>query len=363
MTQGVRILALATDAFGGRGGIAQYNRDLFAALTAAGTAASLIVVVRAAAEDARSPARVRQLPPRRGRIAYALTAIARALTFRPKVVFCGHLFMAPLAFVAARLAGAKLIVQLHGIEAWRRPSRWRRAAVERADLVLCVSRHTRAKLLDWAALAPERALVLPDTVGRGFTPGDASRFRAARGLDGKCILLSVGRLSAQERYKGQDRVIGALPHLLAAGHDAVFLIAGEGDDRDRLEALARTLGVAERVRFLGVLDSATLADAYRAADLFVMPSSGEGFGIAFLEAMACGTRAVGLDAGGARDALADGTLGTLTTEDDLAAKLSRLLGEEKPDPRVLAAAVARRFGPEAFAAGAAGAFSRLQEAA
>ena len=73
--------------------------------------------------------------------------------------------------------------------------------------------------------------------------------------------MSVGRLSAQERYKGQDRVIGALPHLLAAGHDAVFLIAGEGDDRDRLEALARTLGVAERVWTVAELLDAALSVA------------------------------------------------------------------------------------------------------
>ena len=74
--------------------------------------------------------------------------------------------MAPLAALIAKLKGAKLIIQAHGIEAWPRPSRLQRAALETADLVLCVSRYTRARILDWAAIAPERVLVLPNTVRR-----------------------------------------------------------------------------------------------------------------------------------------------------------------------------------------------------
>jgi phosphatidyl-myo-inositol dimannoside synthase len=69
---------------------------------------------------------------------------------------------------------------------------------------------------------------------------------------------------------------------------------GEGDDRERFEKIAREIGVAERVRFLGAVDQQRLVAAYRMADLFVMPSTGEGFGIAFLQAMASGTPALGL---------------------------------------------------------------------
>ena len=83
------------------------------------------------------------------------------------------------------------------------------------------------------------------------------------------------------------------------------------------------------------------AGAYR-------PSSGEGFGIAFLEAMACGTPALGLAAGGTVDALADGELGTLASEAEFAPMLARLLVTPKPDPQALAAAVRSRFGYAAF---------------
>ena len=117
------------------------------------------------------------------------------------------------------------------------------------------------------------------------------------------VLLTVGRLAATERYKGQDHVIAALSQLQAIeSRDLIYLIAGEGDDRARLESLVAQHGVLDKVRFLGAIDNQALPDLYRAADLFVMPSTGEGFGISFVESMACGTPAFGLRDGGARDA-------------------------------------------------------------
>jgi phosphatidylinositol alpha-1,6-mannosyltransferase len=271
--------------------------------------------------------------------------------------------MAPLAALITRLKGAKLIVQTHGIEAWPRPSRAQRAALEAADLVLCVSRYTRSAVLSWAAIAPERVLVVPDTVREAFTPGDGSTQRAALGLEGKRVLLTVGRMDSRERYKGQDRVIAAISDLVTKGDDICYLVVGEGADRIRLEALARDAGVSERVRFLGRVGLQTLVEIYRMADLFVMPSTGEGFGVAFLEAMASGTPALGLGVAGARDALADGQLGTAVREADLPVTIARLLFEPKPDAGALAAATRERFGREAFVAGTRAALNRLMEAA
>jgi phosphatidyl-myo-inositol dimannoside synthase len=252
--------------------------------------------------------------------------------------------MAPLAVLVARWHRARLIVQMHGIEAWSRPSLLQQRAVEAADLILCVSRYTRARVIEWAAIAPERVLVLPNTVGEAFTPGDGSALRETWGLQDKLVLLTVGRMVAREGYKGHDRVIALLPLLLAAGRDIVYVVVGEGDDRTRLQSLAAERGVADHVRFVGVLGQDVLVDAYRMADLFVMPSSGEGFGIAFLEAMACGTPALGFAAGGAVDALADGELGALAPEAEFVSVLARLLVTPKPDPHALAAAVRHRFG-------------------
>jgi phosphatidylinositol alpha-1,6-mannosyltransferase len=354
-------MALVTDAFGGHGGIAQYNRDFFGAVVNCGLASSLVVLPRFASNEVVTPTLVRQLAPRAPRALYAVAAIREALFRRIDVVFCGHLFMAPLAALIARLTQAKLIIQTHGIEAWQRPAMLCRMAVETADLVLCVSRYTRAQLLNWAAIAPERVVILPNTVGAGYTPGDGTTPRTAWGLREKRILLSVGRMSAQERYKGHDRVIWAIPKLLDAGHDVVYVIVGDGDDRSRLQLLADQEGVADRVYFMGGLDPATLVDAYRMADLFVMPSTGEGFGIAFLEAMACGTPAIGLAVGGAVDVLIESGLGQAVRESHFISALEHALDQPKPAP-ALASVVLSRFGRTSFEAGTIAALFRLVEA-
>jgi phosphatidylinositol alpha-1,6-mannosyltransferase len=355
------MLALVTDAFGGRGGIAQYNRDFLGALAETGAVSSITVRPRQAPDLFVLPERIEQTPARLGWIGYSIAALRTAL-FRPvDLVFCGHLFMAPLAALITRLKGAKLIVQTHGIEVWRRPSWFQRAALEAADLVLCVSRHTRSAVLSWAAIAPERVLVVPDTVREAFTPGDGSTQRAALAIEGKRVLLTVARMDPRERYKGHDRVIAAISNLVAKGHDICYVVVGEGADRIRLEALARDAGVSERVRFLGRVGLQSLVEIYRMADLFVMPSTEEGFGVAFLEAMASGTPALGLEVAGARDALADGALGTAVSEAEIPVTIARLLAEPKPDPGALAAAVRGRFGRETFAAGVRAALNRLIE--
>jgi phosphatidyl-myo-inositol dimannoside synthase len=360
VTREASLLALVTDAFGGYGGIAQYNCDFLSALAEGGAISSITVLPRRAPERMTAPIAIKQTPPRLGRLTYSAMALLTAFYQHADVVFCGHLYMAPLAWLIARLKGAKLVVQMHGIEVWPHPSRLQRAATEAADLVLCVSRHTRAKVVGWAAIAPERVIVVPNTVGDGFMPGDGRELRAASSAAGKRVLLTVGRLAPSDRYKGHDRVIAAIPDLVGRGHDVVYLIIGQGDDRARLEELAQETGVADRVRFLGSVGAECLTQAYRMADLFVMPSTGEGFGIAFLEAMASGTPALGLAAGGAPDALADGELGTLVPEeDDLAAAIARHLATPKPNPDALSEAVRRRFGRAVFRVQIGMAFDRL----
>jgi phosphatidyl-myo-inositol dimannoside synthase len=340
------MLALVPDAWGGRGGIAQYNRDLLGALAESGLFSWITVIPRMASDPVNPPFGIKQLAARPGRAGYSVAALRKVFLERFDVVFCGHLYMSPLAAFIAWMKRAKLIVQTHGIEAWARPSRLRRLGVEKADLVLSVSRYTRAAVLGWAAIAPERALVVPNTVREMFTPGDGMARRLELGLDGKKVLLTVGRLVASERYKGHERVIAAIPELVKQGHDICYLIVGEGDDRPRLEALAAEIGLRDRVKFLGALDSQTLLETYRAADLFVMPSTGEGFGVSFLEAMASGTPALGLNVGGARDALVDGELGAAVSENELVLAIKELLTESGCDGAGLSVAVRVRFGSQ-----------------
>ena len=357
----LKVLALVTDAFGGFGGIAQYNRDFLQAVSASKYVETITVLPRLAPGVTQAlPAGARQLAPIRNQILYSLKAIGLALRERPDVVFCGHLYMAPLGAIVAKLTGAKLVLQTHGIEVWPKPSAMQRAAVESADIVLCVSRNTRARLLDWTNPVPEKVVVTPNTVAMRYSPGDGRASRARLGLQDKTILFSVSRLDASQQYKGQDRVIGLLLALRERGRDVVFVIGGSGDDRSRLEALARDHGVADHVRFLGEVTNDELLDLYRAADLYLMPSSGEGFGIVFLEAMACGTPALGLALGGAPDALGRG-LGDAVDDGELLDAIERALNKANPEPNALASEVRRRYGEVAFRGRIAGAISRLMD--
>jgi phosphatidylinositol alpha-1,6-mannosyltransferase len=353
------VLALVTEAFGGRGGIAQYNRDFLEALAESGAVSSITVLPRHVDENANPPTGIQQVSAWPGRLGFSFLSLVTALRRHVDVVFCGHIYMVPLAALIARLKGAKLVIQVHGIEAWPRPARLQRAAVEAADLVLCVSRYTRAAVLGWATIVPERVLVVPNTVGDVFTPGENSSLRKELGLECKQVLLTVGRIDSCERYKGHDRVIAALPVLVAQGHDVAYVVVGEGDDVARLKRLAVEAGVADRVNFTGAVFSERLIEAYRMADLFVMPSTGEGFGIVFLEAMACGTPALGLAVAGAKDALADGELGAAVQEAELTDALGDLIQAPRPDPHVLSAATRTRFGKQAFADNVCEAMRRL----
>ena len=131
-----------------------------------------------------------------------------------------------------------------------------------------------------------------------------------------------------------------------------YLIAGEGDDGPRLAAIAQECGVSDQVRFLGHVSRETLPDLYRAAQLFLLPSTGEGFGIVLLEAMACGTPALCLARGGAMDALGDGELGVAVNDDDLRASLLRACGDVRygrlESGETLAGRVRDRFGRRGF---------------
>jgi len=157
--------------------------------------------------------------------------------------------------------------------------------------------------------------------------GRADRVRERYGLHGRKVIVTVSRLVAR---KGQDKVIEAMPAILKAVPDAVYLVVGDGDDRPRLEGLARRLGVSERVIFAGAVPYEEAPSFYSAADVFAMPNREmpgdfEGFGIVFLEASARGLPVIGGRSGGAQDAVADGVSGYLVDPSQVSEVAGRLI--------------------------------------
>lgn len=350
-----KILALVTDAFGSYGGIAQYNCDLLNALAASDYVSRVTVLPRIANATffVRNP-KLCLLPPVGNKFAYAARALVLALTEQPDLIYNGHLYHGPLARCLASITRAKLVSQLHGTEVWSELRRRLLAPLEASDVVLCVSSDTEKRYLAQAAPGTQNAHVLPNTVGDEFVPGDRPAARRKFGISDEFVLLTVGRLDPRNAgYKGHERVIQALRTLERSEREIVYLIAGMGDDRERLERIAQDLGVTDNVRFLGKVPREDLPDLYRAADLFALPSSGEGFGIVYLEAMACGTPAIGLTVGGVPDALDHGRLGVLCDPDSFTTTLRltiRSINLDEEDRADLARRVRKKFGRGAFRA-------------
>ena len=349
----MRVLALVTDGFGSHGGIARYNQAFLRAFAGLDGVEEVLVLPRVGhVFSGELPLGLRQLPPSPGKAAYVARVLRIAMRQPPfDLLFCGHINMAMLGAALAELLRCPWWLQIHGVDAWDPPrSRLVRAAVARAELVTAVSRHTRRRFLAWAEdVKPHRVRVLPDTVEPRFTSGPKPAHLLRRyGIEGKRVLLSVGRLSAAERYKGHDRVIAALRGLRQRFPDLTYVVVGDGDDRARLEALARELGAADIMRFLGWVSDAELVEHYRMADLFVMPSTGEGFGIAFLEAMACGVPAIGGDSDGSVDPLSGAGIGRAVPVENIAEVIADAL--ETPPRDGSSRNAPARFGFASFTA-------------
>lgn len=299
----MNILFLVTDAYGGHGGIALFNRELCAALSDVRITV-IPRVVRGMVQD--PPPHVNFVADAaKGPVAY-LRAVAAAWRAKPDLVICGHINLLPIAFGRPLPVAFKHpLLVVHGIEAWKR----RRLPLAQCRAVVSVSALTRDRLVGWSHYDGP-TFVLPNAVHLeqyGIRP-KRQDFMARYHLEGKRVLLTVGRLEAAERSKGFDEMLEVLPDL---PDDVVYMIAGGGNDAQRLQLRARELGVTSRVVFTGLFADDEKPDLYNLADAYVMPSRGEGFGFVFLEAMACGVPVIGSKLDGGREALLDGKLGML----------------------------------------------------
>lgn len=251
---------------------------------------------------------------------------------------------APMGLLAraCRAAGAQRIISTtHGHEVgWSMFPGARRVLREighSSDVVTYISRYTRNRFA--AAFGPGTAFErLPSGVDIDrFYPDRAAgtRIRERHGLaEDTPVIVCISRLVER---KGQDKLIEAMPHIVAAHPDARLLLVGVGPYRHRLVELAEKVGVADRVIFTGKVDFADLPAYYNSADVFAMPARTrgkgldvEGLGIVYLEAQACGVPVIAGDSGGAPETVIDGVTGVVVGGRDvgkLEVELVRLLGD------------------------------------
>ena len=325
-----RVLALVPDAFGAGGGIAKFNRDLLTAATASPEVASVVAVTRMQPKPAQNlPLKIHYDVRGIGRDCHCLSGKInylrefRHILFNYKkvdLVICGIIGMVPLAWLVARIKHAPFCCIIHGVDAWQPDhSRLVNRLIGHAHYVLAVSNYTQQRFIEWSGMAEERVPVFPNCYDPQFygvedKPDDLlQRYH----LQGKTVLMTLGRLAANEQYKGFDEIMEILPELSKKIPDMAYLIVGDGDDKKRLQDKAKTLGIADRMIFTGYIPEQEKADHYRLADAYVRPGRGEGFGIVYLEAMVCGIPTVASKLDGSRDALRNGQIGVLADPGDL----------------------------------------------
>ncbi|MGH7530565.1 MAG: glycosyltransferase family 4 protein [Gemmatimonadales bacterium] len=310
----------------------------------------------------RTPIRATRLRTIHGLVLWTARAGALARRRRPGFVWCGELKPAgyPARWLRARY-GIPYGVIVYGTELLLLDAKIRRSRFKRgtaasllghAAVVVAISRWTADLARDVlralggrsAALAPRVETVPLGTTPAQFRPGlDCSGVIAKYGLDGTAPrVLTVARL---EWHKGIDTVIRALPAVRAAHPGTRYVVAGVGDRRPQLERLAAELGVADAVRFLGLVPDVELPALYNAADLYVGVSRrhellAEGFGISLVEASACGIAVLGGRSGGVPDAVRESETGMLVDPEDpgaVAAGINALLWDGERRQRMGAA--------------------------
>ncbi|MEL6553886.1 MAG: glycosyltransferase [Cyanobacteria bacterium J06621_11] len=312
------------EVFGCEGGIQSYIQDVLGAYAKVApqlSATADVFLLRDAEADNQS----NDAPYQNGGLRYhyfkkgrpwlerlhlSTSLLLHLIFYRPERVFCGHINLVPVVSLLCRLLRIPYTVLTYGKEVWYELPSAEKKALRVADSVWTISRYSRDLACAANRVAPAKFDMLPCVVdGSIFTPGAADDELIARyQLQGARVLTTVARLWPGDIYKGVDVTIRALPKIAEAFPAVKYVVIGRGDDQPRLAQLAKDLGVADRVAFAGFVADEDLVAHYRLADVYVMPSK-EGFGIVYLEAMACGVPVIAGDDDGSADPVQDGRLG------------------------------------------------------
>jgi glycosyltransferase involved in cell wall biosynthesis len=353
----IHLWAPAFTGFGG--GIASFSRALAGGLRALGHEVRLYgkMDVSADLDGLRVTGTGRYTSLSRSHI-FASRVLASAARHRPDYIISTHVNFGPVALLANRLLGTRYALVAHGIDIHPALKSDILASLRGADRIVAVSTWTRLRVLDLGGIEPEAVAILPNTFDESrFFVGPRPEYLAKRyGIrPDERVILTVARLAADERYKGYDRIVHALPSIHKQCGPVRFILVGKGEDQARIHALSRVTGSVRQITLAGFVSDTELADHYRLADVFAMPSTGEGFGIVFLEAMGCGTPVVAGNRDGSVDALDQGRLGCLVDPNDVGAisdGIEAMLTGTGPqwwfDRAKLSSAVRELYGQQAF---------------
>jgi phosphatidyl-myo-inositol dimannoside synthase len=317
----MRVLFVCT-ALALHGGIQRFNRNLVRALEDLGTELDVVAVNDPQTTDKYEYAKHTRLYGANGsKVRWAASVLGLLLTRRYDRCVCGHLHLAAAFSAMTTLCGysrEQSVLVLHGVEVWDRVVGWRRRGAWHFGRALAVSNFTaRSFLKQMRGFPADAVTIFPNTISLEL-PQIPIRSEIPEAISAGLKLLSVTRLARSERDKGILDVLAAVATL----RETIivrYVVVGEGDDRVFLQERAHTLGLSQQVEFAGALTDAELWAAYSNADVFILPSRKEGFGIVFLEAMRFGLPVIGAREKGAVDVIQQNVNGLLVDYGDISA--------------------------------------------
>lgn len=286
-----------------------------------------------------------------GLLDFILQSFSIAFSFNPDIIFCGHINFSPICLIL-KMFSFRFVILTYGIEVWEM-GLLDRFGIRKAFRILTISSFTEAKILKQEESSDEKIFILPNAVHYPKAPSPA--VVDLKKLYGENVVLSVCRLAESERYKGYDRVIQAMPSVLKIFPDAKYIIVGDGNDIPRIEKMIFDLKVKKNVFLVGFVSEDELNDYYDIAKVFILPSTGEGFGFVYLEALVRGKSVIAGNKDGSTDALLDGRLGLLIDPESisqigiaLTSVLKKDINPQLLNPTFLKDTVLQNFGYQKF---------------
>ena len=351
------ILFLNLSAFSSTGGIQMFNRSFLKALNdieSEGKITADSMSLHDTAADAKYFNKNNYKVFAGNKLKFVSTVIGQSKYY--DVIIAGHINLALPSFIVSYLKHKKIILIAHGIEVWGKLTGIKRAFLKRVDKILAVSHFTKTEIIRRHNIEENKIAVFHNTLDPFFKfPAhfDKPEYLKQRyQLNGQKIIYTLSRLSSSEQYKGYDKVLEILPELKKINPRIKYIIAGKADaeEKQRVENLIKSLDLQENVLLTGFINDDEVIDHYLLADTFIMPSTMEGFGIVFIEAMACGIPVIAGNIDGSVDALMNGELGQLIDPLNSREIIQSLLntGGSNTTPSSLQESVKRNFGFSLF---------------
>jgi phosphatidyl-myo-inositol dimannoside synthase len=319
-------LYLYLDGFLSTGGIQTFNRNFVVALQKIVDQGNKNIRAYSGYDSTESVLRFQQTWFRgfaRKRFSFTLNSLFTA--FNARHVVLGHINLSILV-ILIRLINPKVKITLiaHGIEVWGELSRVQRKALKNIDQVLAVSQFTQKILIEKHGVLPSRVKIFQNTLGYQFQkiPKHEALINLRKILKlpkNSLILLTVARLATYESDKGYDKIIELMPNLKLTFPSLHYVLAGSGSEQEisRLKQKIKDVEMEGHIHLPGFISNQELYTYFAGANVFVMPSKKEGFGIVYIEAMANGTPVIAGNKDGSTDAVSAYTMGHLVNPDDI----------------------------------------------